>query len=537
MRQLFIAGMLLTWVFSSHFVRTVDAQEGASSFRFIPPEAIGVVVVNPKGAMEGPGTELYPREVITAAGIQNLGIDPLQVEQLVAFIEAPTQEGPPAFGLLLRMSAAQDPQKIFPELMRGTLLADMGGRKFYRAAQPTLPSVMLPNDRTIVIAPEPTLTKMINNKVADSPLLKLLRAAPADRQLTAIVVLDPIRNMIRGQLSQAPPLPPPFEGLKQLPDQLTSIELRMNVTIGLDAELILRAPNAGAAKQVQDQLTGLLNIGKQIALAQVAQQAGSQDPVEQAMARYAQRLADHFATLLRPKLDGDRVTVALKGDTNVATSGVLVALLLPAVQAAREASRRMQASNNLKQIGLALHNHHDKHGKFPAQAISDTSGKPLLSWRVAILPFLHSQGLYDQFKLNEPWDSPNNKKLIPLMPQHYLRPGQNPSEGKTPYVMPTGKGTVNEQPGGMAIRDIRDGTSNTIMCMEANNDRAVIWTKPDDLEINPQQPLAGLADARPGGFLVLLADASVQFISQTIDLQVLRALFSPNGAETTGLPR
>jgi prepilin-type processing-associated H-X9-DG protein len=215
---------------------------------------------------------------------------------------------------------------------------------------------------------------------------------------------------------------------------------------------------------------------------------------------------------------------------------VLVALLLPAVQAARESARRMSSSNNLKQIGLALHNFHDTYKKFPPRVSTDASGKPLLSWRVAILPFVEQAELYQQFKLDEPWDSEHNRKLIPRMPPVYQLPGRGPGDGKTSYLMPAGKGTFGEQPTARTLADIKDGTSNTIMCVEANNDRAVIWTKPDDLEVNPQRPVDGLTGARPGGFNVLFADGAVRFVAQTIDPQVLRALFSPAGGESVRLP-
>ena len=87
------------------------------------------------------------------------------------------------------------------------------------------------------------------------------------------------------------------------------------------------------------------------------------------------------------------------------TSAVAIALLLPAVQSAREAARRAQCVNNLKQIGLAFHNYHSANNAFPRAAITDKQGKPLLSWRVAILPYIGQQGLYNRFNLDEPWDS------------------------------------------------------------------------------------------------------------------------------------
>src|SRR6202789_1676353 len=112
----------------------------------------------------------------------------------------------------------------------------------------------------------------------------------------------------------------------------------------------------------------------------------------------------------------------------IAIIAVLIALLLPAVQAAREAARRAQCVNNLKQIGLAMHNYHSANDAFPMPAITDKDGKPLLSRRVAILPYIEKQELYNKFKLEEPWDSPHNKALLKEMPTTYLCPSQHKVE-------------------------------------------------------------------------------------------------------------
>src|SRR5690606_35040423 len=148
----------------------------------------------------------------------------------------------------------------------------------------------------------------------------------------------------------------------------------------------------------------------------------------------------------------------------------------------REAARRTQSSNNLKQLMLALLNYESVYNQLPAHAIYSEDGKPLLSWRVAILPYIEEQALYEQFHLDEPWDSEHNKQLISQMPQFYLCPSVplDPKEGKTTYLAPVGKdlyfdGTKD----GMQLRKITDGTSNTIAIVDADDDAAVIWTKPD----------------------------------------------------------
>ncbi len=227
-----------------------------------------------------------------------------------------------------------------------------------------------------------------------------------------------------------------------------------------------------------------------------------------------------------------------------AVGGVAVALLLPAVQQAREAARRSQSKNNLKQIGLAMHNFHDTYRAFPAAASTDKKGKQLLSWRVHILPYVEANDLYQQFHLEEPWDSEHNKTLIEKMPQVYQStndPELN-RKFKTRYIAPRGAGTVFEKDGkegeqtplGLGFRDITDGTSNTIMVVEAHPDAAVDWTKPDDLVIDVKDPLKGLKSARVGGFHALLCDGSVRFISDSIDLETLKRLFIRNDGQPIG---
>ena len=118
----------------------------------------------------------------------------------------------------------------------------------------------------------------------------------------------------------------------------------------------------------------------------------------------------------------------------IAIIAVLVSLLLPAVQKVREAAARIKCANNLKQIGLALHNYHDIHGHFPAPAVLRNDSSPLLSWRVAILPYLGYQSLYERFRLDEPWDSVHNRALIAEMPREFACPaGPARAMGETAY--------------------------------------------------------------------------------------------------------
>ena len=193
---------------------------------------------------------------------------------------------------------------------------------------------------------------------------------------------------------------------------------------------------------------------------------------------------------------------------------------------------RQVSQNNLKQIALAMHSYHDVYRGFPPPALTDKNKKPLLSWRVAILPFIEQQQLYRQFKLDEPWDSEHNKKLIPVMPSIYADPrGKNKDAGQTYYQVFVGPGSafepMNRQgPGNIRITDILDGTSNTLMVVEAG--KPVIWTKPDDLPFHPDKALPKLGGLFPDGFHAALCDGSVRFIRRTVPPATLRLLIIRN---------
>jgi prepilin-type processing-associated H-X9-DG protein len=208
--------------------------------------------------------------------------------------------------------------------------------------------------------------------------------------------------------------------------------------------------------------------------------------------------------------------------------GVLVALLLPAVQAAREAARRSQCTNNLKQIALALHNYHDVNKCFPSAVLTDASGRPIRSWRVAILPFMEQQALYKQYDFNQPWDSPRNRALGGVSIPVYRCPSDgNPASTETNYVMVVGDHTIGGKPNEKVdFSKVTDGLSNTIAVVEVTG-LGINWEEPKDITVDELLRLVatrGNMSNHPGGFNVALADCSVRFIPNTIDPKVLRDL-------------
>ncbi|MSR57404.1 MAG: DUF1559 domain-containing protein [Planctomycetaceae bacterium] len=219
--------------------------------------------------------------------------------------------------------------------------------------------------------------------------------------------------------------------------------------------------------------------------------------------------------------------------------GVLAALLLPAVQQAREAARRTQCKNNLKQIGLALHNYHDTYHCFPPAFIADESGKPMHSWRVLILPYLDEPGLYSRYRFDEPWDGPNNSQLLPLMPAIYRCPSDpsSPAATNTAYAGVFGPKSVFRGTQPVRMADITDGTANTLAVGEVGAGTAIPWMKPQDIDITLHPTIGspgGFGSAHVGGCHFIMLDGSVRFVSQNINATTLQSLFTIDGGETVG---
>jgi RNA polymerase sigma factor (sigma-70 family) len=199
------------------------------------------------------------------------------------------------------------------------------------------------------------------------------------------------------------------------------------------------------------------------------------------------------------------------------------------------ARQRAKSRLNLKQIGLAMHNYHDVNGSFAPPAIYSKGGKPLLSWRVALLPYLEQDALYRAFKLDEPWDSPHNKKLLAQMPPVYtpVGPAKAKNPGATFYQVFVGKGAGFEAGRKTRIADIVDGTSNTIMVVDAAT--AVPWTKPEDLPYVEDQQLPKLGGMFPDVFHAAFFDGAVYTMRKKFDEKTMRAAITRGGGEVVDL--
>ena len=245
--------------------------------------------------------------------------------------------------------------------------------------------------------------------------------------------------------------------------------------------------------------------------------------------------------------------------------GTLVAMLHPAVLQAREAARRSSCNCNLKGIGLALYNYQSRYGCFPPAWIADSEGRPMHSWRVLILPYLAQEALYSRYNFDEPWNGPDNIKLLDEIPPIYKCPShvsRSPTVASlfssfgpiacstagtvssaarrrcTNYAAVLGPHCVFRGADPVRIEDITDGTSNTVMIGEIT-DADILWTKPEDIDIAKHPKIGdrmGFSSDHSGGAQFSFAAGFVRFLSEDLLQPTVDALFTRDGGEEIPLP-
>lgn len=504
----------------------------------IPADAVGAFFFFPQEVLKTPELKLMPIEIADAWLTENVGIKLADIESVRGYTGIPGPLGP-NFGMLIKLNADLDATRINRDRFAGPAekvgeltaipLRDMPGSYLHRV-----------DPKTYVIATIDMLSPMITSNGKTGPMAEMLAGRSRTSPLVLAAAMEPIRPMVEqavaaGAIPAA--VPPPLNNLRKFPSLAKGVVTEMS-PMGNRSEIVVVANNDVDAKELQLILQDGMSFGRDMAILQAMQQVQGEDAVSQATRSYFQRLANEIVTMLQPQLDGDELTIRLEGiQTGYASSGVMVGLLLPAVQAAREAARRTNSMNNMKQILLAMHIYHDAMQKFPDARARNADGKLMLSWRVALLPYLEEGDLYNQFHLDEPWDSEHNLKLVAKMPRVYADPSVPVlpgTEGLTNYHVPFGDGLLFDAKGPTHFRDVTDGTSNTIAVFEAA--RPVPWTMPEDAEISEANPAANLSRLRAGIFQVGFADGSVQVLPQTIDAMTLWSLFTRAGGEVVNRP-
>jgi hypothetical protein len=531
---------------------------------FVPDDAVGFVSVRPADLWNGPTMKAVRPALEAFGGLQGkaeefrqhfgLGID--DMERVTVVLPEMPQMGPmgfpgAGFGGKAAMPPGAPPEGMPPGMPAGATdanvwiliyatksldqtkikqaLGAMGdglkheGKLYYPLTNPLLPggNIHFVNDRLFVLAPPTGIKDFLERKeikTGSGPLQPALTLARENKHFVLGVTMPPEIAPVLPMIAAFGKVPPEVQPFLQI--QSGALAIHDAEDTEFDLRLVfpddVKAQNARAAAQLA------LNKAQE-GLAQAKKE------LKKGLGALEEQLALFEKTLQAVNVSsrGSELRVALKATGGM--SAALPALLVPAVQKVREAAARTEAINNLKQIGLAMHNYHSNTKSFPPASIGGG-----LSWRVALLPYLEEHELFRQFRVNEPWDSAHNKQLLPRMPKVYapLGAGSAPP-GHTYLQVFTGPGTLFDAKKPATLASITDGSSNTLLVVEAS--QAVPWTMPQDIPYQPSQ-LPKLGGQFPNVFLALFGDASVRSLPRNLDAKTLHGLITPTGGEAVNVP-
>lgn len=378
-------------------------------------------------------------------------------------------------------------------------------------------SICLLTPKACIIGPQQVVRRMIAAGNQPSPLAALLQKTEPSHDavfaMTGASLSELARDVPRDRL------PPTMIGLFDALEKTESVFATGRLTGKTLASLTITSANVASAAKLSAALKNTLlpkinGMYRQTVRAAMLKSWGK---------RIEPTVAILDEVLNAPRIAGAeaRVVVEIRRPTSLAR---LPDGIGPYVDQIKTAFHRTDRKLRLRTIGVAFHNYHDKHRRFPRHGSDHTGKKQGLSWRVHLLPFLGHEKLYKQFKLDEKWDSPHNKKLIGKMPKVFQHPKVKQA-GKTAFHVFVGKQTPFGGKGpGSRFSDIIDGTSNTIMVVETGHDRADYWTRPGGIAFNAgEDPVDELGEI-DDGFMILLIDGFSRWVSKSIKTETMNRL-------------
>ena len=453
------------------------------------------------------------------------------IEQVILLVaERPdvprTPDAPPPFVVLLRSGQPYDWKTFISGRVEDVRKNGVAYRRSEGGTTPTCFRVL--DDRTLLIAAE---ADIIDPPLGGSRPKAKHGWDDAWRKLKPSVLRVAIDGpWVARQLreSRGKDKTPTGELLGTVIDKTLAYSLALDGASKMNLDVLASTADEVDGKRVVDALRSLLAMGRE-ALPNLRQAASASG---RAMDPAAMKILDQLdAVVATARVDQTRATARFHVEAPGVMVPVATALLLPAVQAAREAARRTVSINNLKRIGLAMIKYEAATGTLPPAAPVGPDGKTPHSWRVELLPYLGEESLFKEYKLDEPWDSPSNRKLVERMPAVFRDPSHTVKPGGTSYFVATGPDSAfPPRPEGTKLAAIADGTGATILVVDARRD--VPWTRPEDIPLGAaDQPPPRFGGWHPGGFVALFADGTVRFIRQATDPAALRGLLTPSGGE------
>jgi hypothetical protein len=508
----------------------------------VPPDALAFLHVRLADLLQSEAGQSFRKHLakeiaaVDQECTKRLGVPLDTIDRATVVVLSPKMQYPL---VLVTTTKPYDRQAILNAALPGHQEHQVKGKTYCTSKQAGRNALLFINDRLYLHGQvEDVVQFLVRPARADisAPLRCILDLAAGKHQVVAGLNVPPdVIAEIKAEIKQDLARPRGrdhledflAQGLKPLLE-VRALALTLDLGKEADLRLHLQFPGVGAAGDALWPARDSVAVSR-LAMTPMIEQVMKQSNLAP-MAPFLKQWESALRTVTVEQ-QGSVVQARLRFPADPAALATTIPAVVAAVNTTRQASERMVSQNNLRQIVLAMHNYHDTYNGFPPAAICDKDGKPLLSWRVAILPYVEQDQLYQQFRLNEPWDSEHNKQLLQRMPKLYAPPAH--VKTKEPYTtfyqVFVGKGAGFEGKRGLRIVDFTDGTSNTILVVEAAE--PVPWTKPEDLPYDDKQPLPKVGGFYPDGFNAAFADGSVHFLKKTLKPDTLRALITRNGGE------
>ncbi len=510
---------------------STPAADQPFSLAYVPRDAVMVAAIRPATLLGRPA--MSPLADLTAKDKtvkDQLGITPAQMETVTYIFlpdtNEPTHPIPTLAAVLIRIADDTSSKRVLETFLTSPIQKGYGNQQYFQGqgarARMSRQFCFLPDDRSVVVSWNEGMLRRVIVAGQDGASKAAWAAdwqSVVNDDAAIVANIAAMRPSINAMLRRGPPqLITQVGAFSPIWDNSSMIIAGARLRDQFELHARAECGDPESASQLHDTASAMVVLARNV-LSKGRQTASERDgPDGPTILRFFD-VADATLDNLKIEQRKNAVTVEVAVET-----AQLISATVPAVISARQAARRAMSANNLKQIALAFHMYHDKHKRFPPATVFGPYGQTVHSWRVAILPFLEAGHIYNRYRLDEPWDSQHNKALIKDMPAIFRSPNDDSDSTNSAYHVFTGAGTALS--GFSRIRDISDGTSNTLLVVEAKRD--IPWTKPEDIPFDPEKPLPRLGGFREGNFLAALCDGSVRLVMDTIDKKMLRLLIQRN---------
>jgi hypothetical protein len=308
----------------------------------VGPDVFFGAVIFPSRMLASPSMQMNPMIAMIFDGMKkDLGFHPSDIERLLIVAENPQGDSGPDVGLVLHFSKPADAKAIFPALREKTTEAKIDDKPFFRAADPKDFSLYLLDQNTALVAHEAMVRKMVANRTqpTEGRMSGVLSRFDDSNDVLAVLLIEPLRPMIKDKLAKDPP-PPPYADVQKIPDLVHSLGLKGSLTGPGNVTLSLRCSDEAAATELERIINDLLAKAKSETTAQMSAKPAGGDPAQAAMAQQMLQASQKMIEMFRPTRNGSRLEIVKEGPETIAAIGMGVAMLLPAIQAGREAARR-----------------------------------------------------------------------------------------------------------------------------------------------------------------------------------------------------